>query len=165
MAYGSALRPASSGGFGAGDHPLFEYLRFAMRPYMFTASSSPASIATSIAAIRKLAAEPQRRTKLMENSARLFHGFKGLGLDLGCDEVSPVIAVRCPDEPSTIVMWNALLKAGVYVNIALPPGTPNKTCLLRCSVSAAHSDADIDRIIDLFRIVVAEGHGKKAVQA
>ena len=136
-----------------------------MRPYMFTASSSPASIATSLAAIRKLAAEPQRRDRLRENSARLFHGFKALGLDLGCDEVSPVIAVKCPDEPSTIAMWNALLKSGVYVNIALPPGTPNKLCLLRCSVSAAHSDADIDRIIALFGTVVAQGHGKTAVHA
>jgi 7-keto-8-aminopelargonate synthetase-like enzyme len=130
---------------------------------MFTASSSPASIATSLAAIRKLAAEPQRRTRLMENSARLFHGFKGLGLDLGCDVVSPVVAVRCPDELSTVAMWNALLKAGVYVNIALPPGTPNKLCLLRCSVSAAHTEEDIDRIIQLFGEVVAEGHGKKVV--
>jgi len=151
------------GGFGAGDHPYFDYLRYAMRPYMFTASSSPASIATSLAAIRKLAAEPQRRKKLMENSARLFHGFKALGLDLGCDVVSPVVAVRCPDEPSTIAMWSALLKAGVYVNIALPPGTPNKLCLLRCSVSAAHTDADIDRVIELFGAVVAQGHGKKVV--
>ena len=147
------------GGFGAGDHPLFEYLRYAMRPYMFTASSSPASVATSLAAIRKLAAEPQRRERLRENSARLFQGFKALGLELGCDQVSPVIAVKCADEPSTIVMWNALLKSGVYVNIALPPGTPNKQCLLRCSVSAAHSDADIDKIIGLFGQVVAKGHG------
>ena len=59
--------------------------------------------------------------------------------------------------------YNALLKAGVYVNIALPPGTPNKLCLLRCSVSAAHSDADLDRIIELFGKVVAQGHGKKVV--
>ena len=36
------------GGFGAGNHPMFEMLRYAMRPYMFTASSSPASIATSL---------------------------------------------------------------------------------------------------------------------
>ena len=151
------------GGFGAGNHPLFDYLRYTMRPYMFTASSSPASIATSLAAVRKLAAEPQRRTRLRENSARLFHGFKALGLDLGCNEVSPVIAVKCPDEPSTIAMWNALLQSGVYVNIALPPGTPNKLCLLRCSVSAAHTDADIDRIVELFGSVVAHGHGKTAV--
>jgi 8-amino-7-oxononanoate synthase len=142
------------GGFGAGNHPLFETLRYAMRPYMFTASSSPASIATSLAAIKKLAAEPERRDRLRANSARLFAGFKGLGLDMGCDMVSPVIAVKCADEVSTIGMWNALLEAGVYVNIALPPGTPNKLFLLRCSVSAAHSFDDIDKIIALFGKVV-----------
>lgn len=143
------------GGFGAGNHPQFEILRYAMRPYMFTASSSPASIATSLAAIKKLAAEPERRDRLRVNSARLFGGFKGLGLDMGCDTVSPVIAVKCADEVSTIAMWNALLEAGVYVNIALPPGTPNKLCLLRCSVSAGHSFDDIDKIIGLFGQVVA----------
>ncbi|HEX7107936.1 MAG TPA: aminotransferase class I/II-fold pyridoxal phosphate-dependent enzyme [Aestuariivirga sp.] len=143
------------GGFGAGNHPLFETLRYAMRPYMFTASSSPASIATSLAAVKKLAAEPERRDRLRANSARLFAGFKTLGLDMGCDTVSPVIAVKCADEVSTIAMWNALLEAGVYVNIALPPGTPNRLCLLRCSVSAAHSFDDIDRIIGLFGKVVA----------
>ena len=142
------------GGFGAGNHPMFETLRYAMRPYMFTASSSPASIATSLAAVRKLAAEPERRDRLRANSARLFEGFKALGLNMGCDAVSPVIAVKCVDEVSTITMWNALLAAGVYVNIALPPGTPNKLCLLRCSVSAAHSSDDIDRIIALFGKVV-----------
>jgi len=152
------------GGFGAGNHPLFETLRYAMRPYMFTASSSPASIATSLAAVRKLAAEPERRERLRANSARLFAGFKGLGLDMGCDTVSPVIAVKCPDEPSTIAMWNALLEAGVYVNIALPPGTPNKQCLLRCSVSAAHTHGEIDRIVELFGEVVAAGHAKQAAR-
>ncbi len=145
------------GGFGAGNHPMFETLRYAMRPYMFTASSSPASVATSIAAVRKLAAEPERRDKLRANSDRLFEGFKALGLDMGCDVASPVIAVKCADEISTITMWNALIEAGVYVNIALPPGTPNKLCLLRCSVSAAHDFDDIDRIIALFgRVVTAK---------
>jgi 7-keto-8-aminopelargonate synthetase-like enzyme len=47
------------------------------------------------------------------------------------------------------------LNEGVYVNLALPPGTPNSTCLLRCSVSAAHTDDDIDKIISMFANVVA----------
>ena len=150
------------GGFGAGNHPLFNMLRYASRPYMFTASPSPATVATSLAAIRTLKAEPERRERLAVNSARLFNGFKALGLALGCDSVSPIVAVNCPDEVSTIAMWNALLNAGVYVNIALPPGTPGKQCLLRCSVSAAHTFEDIDRIIELFGEVVAQGHYKKA---
>ncbi|MFO0991645.1 MAG: aminotransferase class I/II-fold pyridoxal phosphate-dependent enzyme [Hyphomicrobiales bacterium] len=145
------------GGFGAGDHPLFETIRYATRAYMFTASPSPASVATSMAAIRKLAAEPERRERLARNSKRLFDGFRALGLETGCDQVSPVVAVKCADEPSTIAMWNALLEAGVYVNIALPPGTPARMCLLRCSVSAAHSSDDIDKIIALFGKVVAHG--------
>ena len=148
------------GGFGAGDHPLFDAIRYASRQYMFTASPSPASVATAIEAVRLLKREPERRERLRENSLRLFEGFKRLGLDLCCDEVSPVIAVECSDEPTTLAMWNALLNAGVYVNIALPPGTPGNQCLLRCSVSAAHSLDDIDRIIELFGKVVAAGHGK-----
>jgi len=145
----------SIGGFGAGDHPLFDTLRYAMRPYMFTASSSPATIATSIAAVKTLAREPERRDALRRNSERLFNGFRTLGFDMGCEEVSPVIAVKCKDEPSTIMMWNALLNAGVYVNIALPPGTPNRLCLLRCSVSAAHTNEEIDQVIATFAKVVA----------
>jgi 8-amino-7-oxononanoate synthase len=144
----------SIGGFGAGDHPLFEVLRYAMRPYLFTASSSPATIATSLQAVKVLAKEPERRDRIRANSERLFAGFKNLGFDMGCDVVSPVIAVKCKDEISTIQMWNAILQAGVYVNIALPPGTPNRLCLLRCSVSAAHTFEDIDKIIDIFGKVV-----------
>ena len=143
------------GGFGAGDHPLFETLRYAMRPYMFTASSSPSSVATSIKALDILARQPERRDRLWKNSEKLFNGFKKLGLEIGCETVSPVIAVKLPDEQTSIAKWNALLNAGVYVNIALPPGTPNRLCLLRCSVSAAHTESEIDTIIDTFAKVVA----------
>jgi 8-amino-7-oxononanoate synthase len=145
----------SIGGFGAGDHPLFETLRYAMRPYMFTASSSPATIATSIAAVATLAREPERRDALRRNSERLFNGLRGLGFEMGCETVSPVIAVKCRDEVTAIGLWNGLLQAGVYVNIAVPPGTPNRLCLLRCSVSAAHSDEEIDQVIAAFGRVVA----------
>ena len=143
------------GGFGAGNHPLFETLRYAMRPYMFTASASPSSIATSIAALDVLSKEPERRERLWDNSKRLFDGLRGLGLEMGTDVVSPVIAVKMPDELTTIAKWNALFEAGVYVNMAVPPGTPNRLCLLRCSVSAAHSFDDIDKIIAVFKAVVA----------
>lgn len=142
------------GGFAASDHELFEVLRFASRAYMFSASPSPASIATVMEAVKQLAARPELRQKLRANSERLHKGFKALGLELCCDVPSPIIAVRVADEPTAITFWNKLLEAGVYVNIALPPGTPNGVCLLRCSVSAGHSNADIDKIIALFENVV-----------
>jgi len=150
------------GGFGAGNHPMFDYLRYATRAYMFTASPSPATIATVTEATRQLAARPELRVKLRENSARLHAGFRKLGLSLCCDVVSPVIAVRVADEAAAVTMWHALLQAGVYVNVALPPGTPGNACLLRCSVSAAHTDEDIDRIIALFgEVVLKDAHASE----
>ena len=144
------------GGFGAGNHPMFEMLRYAMRPYMFTASSSPASIATSLQALRVLRGRPELRERIARNSERLFHGFRALGLSIGCSVPSPVVAVRCPDEMSCYAMWHALLEHGVYVNRASPPGTPGGLCLLRGSVSAAHTSDDIDEIIALFGAVVSK---------
>ena len=150
------------GGFGAGNHRLFEMIRFASRPYMFTASPSPASIATVTEAVHQLMARPELRDAIRRNSEQLYRGFKGLGLELCCDTVSPVVAVRVADEPTAIRMWNALVNGGVYVNIALPPGTPNGTCLLRCSVSAAHTPEEISRVIDIFADMVAPDRGALA---
>lgn len=152
----------SIGGFGASNHPMFDLVRYAARAYMFTASSSPATIATSAEAVRQLHARPELRETLRHNSARLHQGFKDLGLKMCCDVVSPVVAVFVDDEVSTVTMWNALLEEGVYVNLALPPGTPNSTCLLRCSVSAAHTDDDIDKIIAMFANVVAKRQNRAA---
>jgi len=137
------------GGFAASDHELFDTLRWAARPFIFTASPSPASIATTRCALRKMA-ERERRARLWENARRLHAGLGALGLKLGVAHVSPVVAVVCPDMETAIAMWNGLLRAGVYVNLALPPGTPNSLCLLRCSVSAAHSAGEIDAVIAAF---------------
>lgn len=138
------------GGFGAGNQELFEMIRYAARPYMFTASSSPSTIASVTEAVRALATRPELREAIERNSKQLHDGLAALGLTLGCDVASPVVAVVVPDERAAITLWNGLLEAGVYVNLAVPPGTPNAACLLRCSVSAAHSVDEIDRIIAIF---------------
>ncbi|HHN66819.1 MAG TPA: aminotransferase class I/II-fold pyridoxal phosphate-dependent enzyme [Thermopetrobacter sp.] len=135
------------GGFAASNHPMFEALRFAARPYMFTAAPSPASVATALCAVRKLQAEPERRTRLMDNARRLRDGLKELGLRIACEEETPIIAVMCDDEEQVVRRWNALLQAGVYVNLALPPGTPGNSYLLRCSATAAMDEKDIADII------------------
>ncbi len=81
------------------------------------------------------------------------------GFDI-CAPMSPIIAVRLPDERAAVWAWNRLLENGVYVNLALPPGTPNGVCLLRCSVSAAHTPAQIDEICRRFATVAAELGGE-----
>lgn len=152
------------GGYGAGNQDLFNAIRYAARAYMFSASSSPSAIATVTEAVRQLKARPELRDAIRRNSRQLFEGFTGLGLELCCNEVSPVIAVRVPDEQTAVGLWNGLLKAGVYVNLAIPPGTPNASCLLRCSVSAAHSPEEISRIIEIFGDVCGTIAGAKAVE-
>jgi 8-amino-7-oxononanoate synthase len=55
-----------------------------------------------------------------------------------------------PDEATAVAFWNRLLDNGIYVNLAVPPGTPKGVCLMRCSVSSAHSPEQIDKAIDAF---------------
>ena len=137
------------GGFGASNHPLFETLRYTSRPYMYTASSSPSNVAAAITALKHIRTRPELRTNLWQNAKMLYDSLSELGYDI-CAPMSPIIAVRMPDEETAIYHWNLLFKAGIYVNLALPPGAPNGTCLLRCSVSAKHSSEQIAFIVDAF---------------
>lgn len=137
------------GGFGASDHPHFDRLRYCSRPYMFTASASPASVATVTAAIARIEAQPGLIRDLWRNAEALHGGLSALGFEIASG-VSPVVAVKLPDERLAVAFWNALLQAGVYVNLAVPPGTPGGVCLLRCSVSAAHTPEQIERVVAIF---------------
>jgi 8-amino-7-oxononanoate synthase len=69
--------------------------------------------------------------------------------------------VRLPDEAAAISAWRVLLEGGVYVNLAMPPATPQGVFLLRCSLSAAHTQAQIDRVLDVFA-AVARRFGRPA---
>jgi 7-keto-8-aminopelargonate synthetase-like enzyme len=142
------------GGFGASNHPQFDLLRLCARPYMFTASPSPASMASVHAALRRIEADPSLRERLWANAHRLHAGLLRLGLR-PCSPPSPVVAVSMPNEATAALAWNLLREHGVYVNLALPPGTPNSLCLLRSSVSAAHSFEQIDEIVSRFSAVMA----------
>ncbi|MEZ5896144.1 MAG: aminotransferase class I/II-fold pyridoxal phosphate-dependent enzyme [Parvularculaceae bacterium] len=137
---------ASIGGFVASNHREVEYLRFSSRPYMFTASPSPATIASATATLKNIAATPAIRAQLWENANRLHSAFTQLGLNVAATP-APVISVLLPTKETAFAAWNFLLENGVYVNMAIPPGTPGKDSLLRLAVSAAHTPEDIDRLV------------------
>lgn len=140
---------ASIGGFVASNHPELEYLRFSSRPYMFTASPSPANVAAAGAALAKIARDSSMRERLWDNARRIHAAFRQLGFEL-CAEVSPVIAVKLANKEQAFMAWNALMENGVYVNLAIPPGTPNAASILRLSVSAAHTDDDLDVVVNAY---------------
>jgi 8-amino-7-oxononanoate synthase len=140
---------ASVGGFCASRHKEFEITRKIMRPYMFTASATPSNIAAARAAVEKVKSGEHLRTNLKERSEQLHAGLKEMGYDL-CSEASPVIAIRRPNEAVAAMEWNWLIENGVYVNLAVPPGTPQSSSLLRISLSAAHTKEDIDTLLKAF---------------
>ncbi len=139
------------GGFCVSNHPKFEILRLVCRPYVFTASLPPSVVATAATSIRKLMHGADKRAHLWENSKRLHAGLKQLGFTLGTDTPqSAIIAVIMPDIERGIAIWQALLDEGLYVNLARPPATPGGMTLLRCSLCAEHSAAQIDDILAMF---------------
>ena len=147
---------ASVGGFCASNHKEFELLRKAMRPYMFTASAAPANICAAQAALEAIKTRPELRHNIKVRAAQLHAGLAAMGFDL-CAPASPVIAARRPNEAQAAMEWNWLLSEGVYVNLAVPPGTPQSSSLLRISVSAAHSEEDVDAILAKFKALQDNG--------
>ncbi len=140
------------GGFCASNHPDFEILRLASRPYMFSASLPPSVVASATAAIKIIKDDRTPQQNLWRNAEQLHTGLTEMGYQLGA-ECSPVIAVLIEDRDVAVRSWEQLLGEGIYVNLALPPATPQNTNLLRCSLSAAHTPDQIDKILAAFEKV------------
>ena len=139
------------GGFCVSNHPKFEIMRLVCRPYVFTASLPPSVVATSAASIRKLMHSGNKRAHLWENSKRLHKGLRDLGYKLGTPEAqSGIIAVIVEDMMQGALLWQELLKNGLYVNLARPPATPHGVTLLRCSLCAEHTEEQVGEILDIF---------------
>ena len=134
------------GGFCVSNHPKFEILRLVCRPYVFTASLPPSVVATAATSIRKLMHGNNKRAHLWENSRVLHAGLKALGFQLGTDTPqSAIIAVIMPDLERGAGMWEALLREGLYVNLATPARHPcqhDPAALL--AVRRAHGRAGAD---------------------
>lgn len=140
------------GGFCVSNHPKFEIMRLVCRPYVFTASLPPSVVATAATSIRKLMHAGSKRAHLWENSKVLHKGLTDAGFHLGTSEPqSAIIAVIMPDLERGAAMWEALLKEGLYVNLARPPATPANMTLLRCSLCAEHTAEQVQTIIGMFK--------------
>jgi 8-amino-7-oxononanoate synthase len=137
------------GGFCVSKHPELDLVRYASRSYVFTASPSPATIASVRVALQAVAQGAGLRRALWRNAHQLYTGLQQLGFELG-PEVSPVIAVFTGAQEEALHQWKTLLEQGVYVNLVLPPAAPEGKSLLRCSVSAAHTSEQIDRLLEAF---------------
>jgi len=137
------------GGFCVSDHEELEMVRFVSRPYIFTASPPPSVVATTRAALEALRTGPELRERLWRNARQMYDRLEELGYRLGPD-VGPVIAASLDTPDQALGFWRSLVERGIYVNLMLPPATPGGRSLVRCSVSAAHTTEQIERICEAF---------------
>jgi len=142
------------GGFVVSNHPKFEILRLAARAYVFTASLPPSVVASAKTAIEIIKGADDLRAQLWANAHHLHHGLKEAGFSIPTKTPeSPIIAISLHNTEEVVRFWSGLLRAGVYVNMAVPPATPQGFHLLRCSVCASHTPEQLDAIIERFVMV------------
>ena len=137
------------GGFCVSNHPELDLVRYASRPYVFTASSSPSIIGSTRQALKILSTRSELREQLWENANTLYQHLQSLDLNVG-PETSPIVAVRHENKEDAFGCWSGLLERGVYVNLVLPPATPDGNSLLRSSISAAHTREQMEHICKSF---------------
>jgi 8-amino-7-oxononanoate synthase len=129
---------AAIGGFIAGSERVINYLMHHARPFLFSASASPASVAAVLAALDVMVDEPERFDRVWDNARFLKRGFDELGFDTG-QSASPIIPIVVGDFERCLGMWKFLQNEGIFVNPVLPPGVPPGRCMLRISVTAGHT--------------------------
>ncbi len=148
---------ASLGGFVSGTHAVTEYIRHMASTHIYSASMPPANVATVLASLDILEAEPERLDRLAEISDRMRSGFRALGFNVWTSQ-TPIIPVVVGDMMTCFQFWKDLLEEGVFVNPVVPPAVPAGQALMRTSYMATHTDEELDRILDAFyRVGVKHG--------
>jgi len=138
------------GGFSVSNRAELHWLRMMARPYLYTASLPLSIVAAARTALGIISSEPGLREKLWRNAEAFHTGLRAIGLDV-CSAAGPVGSVRMRGVKIGHDFWKSLLSQGIYVNMLLPPATPNGEVLLRFSISAAHTPEHIDSALKAFR--------------
>ena len=145
-----------AGAFVAGDDALVEWLLQKTRSYIF-ATAAPALLATALRASLKLIEQDEwRRTHLQQLVARLRSGLaagvQGSGWRLSESQtaIQPLLIGRNDEAMATM---EGLRERGIWVPAIRPPTVPEGTARLRIALSAAHTEADVDQLIDALTLL------------
>jgi 8-amino-7-oxononanoate synthase len=138
---------ATIGGFVAGDHDAINFLKHNARSLIFSASIAPANAAAVMAAIDLIKEEPERITKLWDNTNYALKLIKQAGFDTGHTE-TPIIPIYIRDDFKTFQLTKELQELGVFVNPVVSPAVASTSSLLRFSLMATHTFDQIDEAIE-----------------
>lgn len=146
---------ASLGGFVAGPERVINFIKHFSPALIFSASPTPASVASALAALDILEEEPKRVDKLISNANYIRKGLKEKGFAV-LDGRTAIVPVMVGNDDIALQMWRMLYDGGVFVNVFVPPGVPEGRQMMRTSYMATHEKEHLDEIIDTF-----EKAGKK----
>jgi len=138
---------ASLGGFIASDKDTINYIKHNSRPLIFSASMTPASAASVLAAIDIMVSEPERISHLWEITNYALRGFREMGFDTGKSE-TPIIPLFVRDDLKALLLTRTLLADGIFVNPIVSPAVPKENCLIRYSLMATHTKEQVDISIE-----------------
>lgn len=146
---------ASLGGFIAADDDTIEFIKHRARSLMFSASMPPAAVASVIAALDIIEAEPERIDKLWANTNYAKKLLLDAGFEIGHPE-SPILPIYIRDNEKTFLITNILQENGIFVNPVVSPAVPSDASLIRFSLMATHSFEQIEKAIDKLKLAFKE---------
>jgi 8-amino-7-oxononanoate synthase len=146
---------ASLGGFVASDAKIIDYIKHHSPALIFSASPTPASVASAMAALEILEEEPERVTKLISNANKVRVGLKEAGFTI-IDGRTAIVPVIVGDDGLAFQMWRRLYDEGIFVNVFISPGVPQGRQMMRTSYMSTHEAEHLDFIIDTFKKVGSE---------
>ncbi len=138
---------ASLGGFIAGEAATIDYLKHKARSLIFSASMPPSAVASVIAALEIIQAEPERIEQLWANTKYAMQLLHEEGFDTGVTE-SPIIPVYIRDNYKTFYITKMLQENGIFVNPVVSPAVPSDSSLIRFSLMATHTFAQIEEAVE-----------------
>ena len=134
---------ASLGGFMAANKSVCEYVRHVSRPFIFSASITPASVACARESLKILQSEPERVRRLAEVSTYMRNKLKAYDVPI-IEATTPIISIYVYENEKAYIGCKLLLERGVYVNPIISPATPVGQALLRTSYTATHTYEQLD---------------------
>ncbi len=147
---------ASLGGYMACSKKVAFYVRHSSRPFMFSASITPAACAAAIEALNVLEAHPELPERLLELADYLRDGLKKRNVDIISIDRTPIVPVFTYEAMDTLRIGKELFERGVYVNPVLPPAVAEGQCLLRLSLMATQTEALLDEAMDIIQDVMGK---------
>jgi glycine C-acetyltransferase len=145
---GKALGGAS-GGYVAARREMVAWLRQRSRPYLFSNSIAPPVAAGTLQVLDLIEESPGLRERLHANARHFRAGMESLGYTLAPGE-HPIIPVMLGEAPLAVSLAERCQAAGIYVVAFSYPVVPHGRARIRTQMNAAHTTAQLDRVIETF---------------